>query len=65
VLRAANGRKRRGLRDPRRPAAFPARGIHSRKVFMSSDPNRHPRERENIDVERLRPGEKRAVGTMP
>jgi hypothetical protein len=44
---------------------FPARGIHSRKVFTSSDPNRHLRERENIDVERLRPVEKRAVGTMP
>jgi hypothetical protein len=44
---------------------FPARGNHSRKVFTSSDPNRHLRERENIDVERLRPVEKRAVGTMP
>jgi hypothetical protein len=32
---------------------------------MLSDSNRHPRERENIDVERLRPGEKRPVGTMP
>jgi len=32
---------------------------------MSSDPNRHPRERENIDVERLRPGEKRPAGMMP
>jgi len=32
---------------------------------MSSDPNRHPRERESIDVERLRPGKKRPAGTMP